>query len=131
MLNSALMGVDLAHIGSHEDFKAAQGNQGSKGSQDRVLQLMEQERIAFTDAVAKPRALLVGTPTMIADMLEDYFTAGACDGFTLQPSYMPGGLEDFVELVVPILQQRGRLRTEYPGSTLRETLGLPAREWVA
>ncbi|MBW6398118.1 LLM class flavin-dependent oxidoreductase [Roseomonas sp. HJA6] len=125
MLNSALMGVDLAHIGSHEDFKAAQGNQGSKGSQDRVLQLMEQERIAFTDAVAKPRALLVGTPTMIADMLEDYFTAGACDGFIISPTVHPRMFEEFGRLVVPELQRRGLFRKEYAGTTLRENLANP------
>lgn len=75
--------------------------------------------------------VFLGTPEQMADMMIAWRDAGACDGFTLQPSYMPGGLEDFVEQVVPLLQQRGRLRTEYPGSTLRETLGLPAREAVA
>lgn len=72
--------------------------------------------------------VFLGTPEQMAEMMIAWRDAGACDGFTLQPSYMPGGLEDFVEQVVPILQQRGRLRTEYPGSTLRETLGLAARE---
>ncbi|MPS68314.1 MAG: LLM class flavin-dependent oxidoreductase [Novosphingobium sp.] len=75
--------------------------------------------------------VFLGTPEQMADLMIAWRDAGACDGFTLQPSYMPGGLEDFVEQVVPLLQQRGRLRTEYPGSTLRETLGLPAREAVA
>jgi alkanesulfonate monooxygenase SsuD/methylene tetrahydromethanopterin reductase-like flavin-dependent oxidoreductase (luciferase family) len=75
--------------------------------------------------------VFLGTPDQMADMMIAWRDAGACDGFTLQPSYMPGGLEDFVEQVVPLLQQRGRLRTEYPGSTLRETLGLPVREPVA
>jgi len=125
MLNSALMGVDLARIGSHEEFRAAQGNQGSKGSQDRVLQLMEQERIAFTDAVAKPRDLLVGTPTMIADMLEDYFTAGACDGFIISPTIHPRMFEEFGRQVVPELQRRGLFRKEYAGATLRENLANP------
>jgi alkanesulfonate monooxygenase SsuD/methylene tetrahydromethanopterin reductase-like flavin-dependent oxidoreductase (luciferase family) len=74
--------------------------------------------------------VFLGTPEQMADMMIAWRDAGACDGFTLQPSYMPGGLEDFVEQVVPLLQLRGRLRTEYPGSTLRETLGLPAREPV-
>jgi hypothetical protein len=51
--------------------------------------------------------------------------AGACDGFTLQPAYMPGELEIFVDEVVPILQALGALRMNYPGVTLRETMGLP------
>lgn len=75
--------------------------------------------------------VFVGTPEQMADMIIEWRDAGACDGFTFQPSFMPGGLEDFVSQVVPILQARGRLRTEYPGSTLRETLGLSAREAVA
>ncbi|WP_226638503.1 LLM class flavin-dependent oxidoreductase [Novosphingobium profundi] len=72
--------------------------------------------------------VFIGTPEQMADMMIEWRDAGACDGFTLQPSYMPGGLEDFVEGVIPILQQKGRYRTEYPGTTLRSTLGLPAYE---
>lgn len=72
--------------------------------------------------------VFIGTPEQMADMMIEWRDAGACDGFTLQPSYMPGGLEDFVGEVVPILQQRGRYRTEYPGTTLRDTLGLSAFE---
>lgn len=70
--------------------------------------------------------VFIGTGEAMADMMIEWRDCGACDGFTLQPSYMPGGLEDFVEQVVPELQKRGRLRTEYPGHTLRESLGLPA-----
>ena len=65
-----------------------------------------------------------GTPEQLATKMIAWIDAGACDGFTLQPAYMPGELELFVDQVVPILQQRGRLRMEYPGTTLRATLGL-------
>jgi len=75
--------------------------------------------------------VFVGTGEQMAEMMIEWRDSGACDGFTLQPSYMPGGLQDFAEQVVPVLQKRGRLRTEYPGTTLRETLGLPARLRVA
>jgi alkanesulfonate monooxygenase SsuD/methylene tetrahydromethanopterin reductase-like flavin-dependent oxidoreductase (luciferase family) len=67
-----------------------------------------------------------GTPEMMADMMIAWIDAGACDGFTLQPAYMPGELELFVDQVVPILQERGRLRQDYPGTTLRASLGLSA-----
>ncbi|ODU82801.1 MAG: monooxygenase [Novosphingobium sp. SCN 63-17] len=70
-----------------------------------------------------------GTASQLANMMIQWVEAGACDGFTLQPAYMPGELEIFVEEVVPILQAAGALRTEYPGSTLRETMGLP--RWPA
>ncbi|HTJ57449.1 MAG TPA: nitrilotriacetate monooxygenase, partial [Devosiaceae bacterium] len=68
---------------------------------------------------------IVGTPKDIADDLEKWHRAGAADGFVLIPAWLPGGLEDFIEQVVPILQKRGLFRTAYEGSTLRENLGLP------
>jgi alkanesulfonate monooxygenase SsuD/methylene tetrahydromethanopterin reductase-like flavin-dependent oxidoreductase (luciferase family) len=50
---------------------------------------------------------------------------GAADGFNIMPAWFPGGFDDFAEHVVPLLQARGRARTEYQGTTLREHLGLP------
>ncbi|HWU01339.1 MAG TPA: LLM class flavin-dependent oxidoreductase [Novosphingobium sp.] len=69
--------------------------------------------------------VFIGTPAQMADMMIEWVNEGACDGFTLQPAYMPGELEIFVDQVVPILQAKGALRKEYPGTTLRETMGLP------
>jgi FMN-dependent oxidoreductase (nitrilotriacetate monooxygenase family) len=66
----------------------------------------------------------IGTPADIADVMQEWFEASACDGFNITPATLPGGGEDFVELVVPELQRRGLFRTEYEGSTLRENLGL-------
>ncbi|WP_198369945.1 NtaA/DmoA family FMN-dependent monooxygenase [Roseomonas rosulenta] len=125
MLNSALMGVDLSKVASPEEMRARQGNQGIVGSQDRVLQVMRAEGIAFQEAVAKPRALLVGTAQTIADTLEDYFTSGACDGFIVTPTVHPRMFEEFCRLVVPELQRRGLFRREYAGATLRENLARP------
>jgi N-acetyl-S-(2-succino)cysteine monooxygenase len=56
--------------------------------------------------------------------MEEWFLSRGVDGFLIQPPYLPGGLDDFVDLVIPELQQRGLFRTEYEGSTLRENLGL-------
>ncbi len=66
----------------------------------------------------------VGTPVMIADAMEEWFTTGAADGFNIQTPYLPGCAEEFVDLVVPELQRRGLFRTEYSGQTLQERLGL-------
>jgi len=66
-----------------------------------------------------------GTPVEIADALQSWFEAGACDGFNVLPLTFPKGLDDFVDLVIPELQRRGVFRTEYEGRTLRENLGLP------
>lgn len=63
-----------------------------------------------------------GTPEQMADMMSDWIAEGACDGFTLQPAYMPGELRLFIDEVVPLLQARGLLRTEYEGSTLRDRI---------
>lgn len=69
--------------------------------------------------------LLVGTPQRIADTMEAWVKAGACDGFTLLQPYYPKPLERFVDMVVPELQRRGLFRTDYAGTTLRDHLGLP------
>jgi FMN-dependent oxidoreductase (nitrilotriacetate monooxygenase family) len=65
-----------------------------------------------------------GTPMQIADQLEERFVGKAADGFNLMPATLPGGLQAFINLVLPELQRRGLFRTEYTGSTLREHLGL-------
>jgi len=67
--------------------------------------------------------LLVGTPAQIADELIAWFDNDAADGFMFTPHWLPGGLTDFVDLVVPELQARGVFRTAYEGGTLRETMG--------
>ena len=66
--------------------------------------------------------MFIGTPTQIADGMQEWFEQ-ACDGFVISATYVPGTYEDFVRLVVPELQRRGLHRREYPGSTLRDTLG--------
>ncbi len=68
---------------------------------------------------------IVGTPRQIADDMEEWFEGGAADGFNICPSHLPGGLQDFADLVVPELRRRGLFRTEYEFSTLRGNLGVP------
>ena len=67
----------------------------------------------------------IGTPGYVADVMEEWMEAGAADGFNITPACLPQGIDDFVAMVVPELQRRGRFRTEYEGATLRENLGLP------
>jgi FMN-dependent oxidoreductase (nitrilotriacetate monooxygenase family) len=68
----------------------------------------------------------IGTPADIADTMQEWFEAAACDGFNITPATLPGGGQDFVAMVIPELQRRGLFRTEYEGRTLRENLGLRA-----
>ncbi|GAB7055103.1 LLM class flavin-dependent oxidoreductase [Paenibacillus sp. YK5] len=73
----------------------------------------------------KGTKVFVGTPEQLADWMEAWYHDYGSDGFHIQPSVLPSGLEEFVEQVIPILQHRGLFRTEYTGKTLRDHLGLP------
>jgi alkanesulfonate monooxygenase SsuD/methylene tetrahydromethanopterin reductase-like flavin-dependent oxidoreductase (luciferase family) len=68
---------------------------------------------------------MIGTASAIADQMEQWLVEEGSDGFNVMFPYLPGGLDDFVEKVIPELQRRGLFRREYAGSTLREHLGLP------
>jgi len=81
-------------------------------------------QLAARVAGARGHKTIYGTPEQIADHLENWFVNNGCDGFNIMPPYLPGGLEEFVDHVIPILQQRGLFRTEYSGTTLRDHLGL-------
>ncbi|MFJ2016612.1 NtaA/DmoA family FMN-dependent monooxygenase [Streptomyces nodosus] len=70
------------------------------------------------------RQAFVGTPDTVARTIDDFVQADASDGFILVPHITPGGLDEFADKVVPLLQERGVFRTEYEGATLRDHLGL-------
>jgi alkanesulfonate monooxygenase SsuD/methylene tetrahydromethanopterin reductase-like flavin-dependent oxidoreductase (luciferase family) len=70
------------------------------------------------------RKTIKGTASQVADVMEHWFRAGACDGFMLQFHTLPSSLEAFVAGVVPELQRRGLFRLDYAGPTLRDHLGL-------
>ncbi|MFE9727063.1 NtaA/DmoA family FMN-dependent monooxygenase [Streptomyces sp. NPDC005794] len=75
------------------------------------------------------RQSFIGSPETVAAELEEFVTTDAADGFILVPHLTPGGLDDFVDRVVPLLQERGAFRSEYTGSTLRSHLGLAEPVW--
>jgi FMN-dependent oxidoreductase (nitrilotriacetate monooxygenase family) len=75
------------------------------------------------------RQTFVGSPSTVAATINDLVQADASDGFILVPHITPGGLDEFADTVVPLLQERGVFRTEYAGPTLRSHLGLPERAW--
>ena len=85
-------------------------------------------QVAMRVAGARGKSVVRGSPAQVADHMEQWFKEGGCDGFNLMPPFLPGSLDDFVELVLPILRQRGLFREEYEGTTLREHLGLPRPE---
>ncbi|MEV6262588.1 NtaA/DmoA family FMN-dependent monooxygenase [Streptomyces sp. NPDC051784] len=75
------------------------------------------------------RQSFIGTPARVAAELEAFVDTGAADGFILVPHLTPVGLDDFVDRVVPLLQERGSFRSEYTGTTLRSHLGLTEPVW--
>jgi alkanesulfonate monooxygenase SsuD/methylene tetrahydromethanopterin reductase-like flavin-dependent oxidoreductase (luciferase family) len=86
----------------------------------------EQKNLSIRDLIIEVtgRQNFIGTPERVADDLDRYVQTDACDGFILVPHLTPGGLDEFVDKVVPLLQDRGVLRTEYATTTLRGHLGL-------
>ncbi|MGW3978928.1 NtaA/DmoA family FMN-dependent monooxygenase [Streptomyces mirabilis] len=95
----------------------------------RALSRAKGLSIRQTVIEASGRQSFVGTPETVAAELDEFVTAGAADGFILVPHLTPGGLDEFVDRVVPLLQERGAFRTEYTGTTLRSHLGLPEPVW--
>jgi alkanesulfonate monooxygenase SsuD/methylene tetrahydromethanopterin reductase-like flavin-dependent oxidoreductase (luciferase family) len=130
-LLSEALNFDFATKGMDEPFTDAEiaGIEGMQTMRDRVLATGVKNPTVRDFMQITGRGLLsnawVGGPKEIADMLEEWFTAPACDGFVIGPTHQPGAFEDFVKYVVPELQRRGIYRKDYAGTTLRDHLGLP------
>lgn len=130
LLSNLFGGTDLS--GYDLDAPPPEFPQDTNGSKSRlklVRDLAERENLTLRQlyeriAGARGHWTVVGTPETIADQLQLWFENGAADGFNVMPPWLPGGLQEFIDLVVPVLQQRGLFRTEYEGNTLRENLGL-------
>ncbi|MER5193711.1 LLM class flavin-dependent oxidoreductase [Streptomyces sp. NPDC002755] len=99
----------------------------SKSRRDLLLKLAHDDELTIRQLARRfaVDSAVAGTPEQIADHIETWFHERAADGFNISFPYLPGPAEDFVDHVVPLLQRRGLLRTEYEGATLRENLGLP------
>ncbi|MGO4538055.1 LLM class flavin-dependent oxidoreductase [Paenibacillus sp. 2TAB19] len=103
------------------------GRNSFQSTTDKIKQIAKERSLTLRQvalSVATPRPVFIGTPEQVADRVQQWFEAGAADGFMVGSS-VPHGLEDFIEHVVPILQERGLFRTEYEEDTLRGNLGLP------
>jgi FMN-dependent oxidoreductase (nitrilotriacetate monooxygenase family) len=104
----------------------------SKSGRERVVELARRESLTVRQLAQRLGGYgglaFVGTPSTIADQMEEWLAGEGCDGFNVMFPYLPGGLDDVVDRVVPELQRRGLFRREYEGTTLRENLGLPRPE---
>ncbi len=101
----------------------------SKSGRQRAIDLARRENLTVRQLAQRlggySGLAMVGTPKTVADEMEEWLASEGSDGFTIMFPYLPGGLDDFVDRVVPELQQRGLFRRDYAGRTLRENLGLP------
>src|SRR5215469_11896913 len=138
-LLSEALNFDFARKGMDEPFTAQELAEmsGLQGIRDRVVAVKKDPTVRdFIRISGRGRVhnAIIGGPKEIADRLEEWFTAPACDGFVLSATHVPGTYEDFVQFVVPELQRRGLFRRDFTGTTLRENLKLavpPRGAWRA
>jgi FMN-dependent oxidoreductase (nitrilotriacetate monooxygenase family) len=103
--------------------------EGAKSRYTLIVELARREHLTVRQLIGRlgggrGHRTFAGTPEQVAATIEEWCTHGAADGFNVMPAVLPAGLELFAAHVVPILQRRGLMRTEYEGSTLREHYGL-------
>lgn len=122
--------LDLSGADLDGPLPPAPPTEGMKSRQTLIRQIADENNFTIRQlyqwvASARGHFTVIGTPAQIADTLEEWFTNEGADGFNILPPWLPTGLTDFVDLVIPELQRRGLFRTAYEGRTLRENLGLP------
>ncbi len=120
--NSTMVGADLGQHQTPQAVAAAQGNAGISGIDESLQRRAAAAGISYAASVRKPRSVMVGTPASVADQMQDLFEAGGCDGFTVWPTVSPIMFEEFGRLLVPELQRRGLVQTQYAPGTLRDKL---------
>jgi alkanesulfonate monooxygenase SsuD/methylene tetrahydromethanopterin reductase-like flavin-dependent oxidoreductase (luciferase family) len=128
-LSVALGHVDLTNVDLDGPLPEIPETNASKGSRQKIIDVARDRQLSVRQlcqyvAGSYGSLELIGTASSIADQMQEWLTSEACDGFNVLFPHLPGGLDDFVDQVVPELQRRGLFRREYAGSTLRENLGL-------
>ena len=108
---------------------------GWESATDRIKKVSREEGLTLRQMALRsttPKSPFIGTPEQEADTMQAWFEAGAADGFLMPASVLPQGFNDFVDLVLPVLKDRGLFRTEYEHDTLRGNLGLakPANRYT-
>lgn len=126
---SVWLGVDASGFDPDAPLPELPKTNASQSGQERLVALAKRENLTVRQLAARVGGYgglaFVGTPKTIADGMEEWLTGYGSDGFNIMFPYLPEGLDDFVDKVVPELQRRGIFRREYEGWTLRENLGLP------
>lgn len=129
---STRIGFDLRGYPLDGPLPELPKNDRAASRADVVVAMAKRENLTIRQlyerfAGARGHLDVVGTPVQVADRMQEWMEAEAADGFNVILPYFPGGLNDFVDLVIPELQRRGIYRTEYESTTLRGNLGLGAQ----
>ncbi|QLE39340.1 LLM class flavin-dependent oxidoreductase [Nostoc sp. C052] len=126
-LNGAL-GYDVSSFDPDGPLPEIPQTNAGQSSRERVVAVAQREKLTIRQLAQRVGSYgglaFVGTPQTIADDMEQWLTEEGSDGFNIMFPYLPEGLNDFIDKVIPELQQRGIFRKEYEGNTLRENLGL-------
>jgi FMN-dependent oxidoreductase (nitrilotriacetate monooxygenase family) len=114
---------------SPDDFPDTATVDAARSRTEVIVGLVKRERPTLRKLLAKLAGarghfVCAGTPEQVADLMQDWFDDGTCDGFNLMPPVLPQMLDVFIAEVVPILQRRGLFRMAYEGTTLREHFGV-------
>ena len=125
---SGALGHDASGFDPDGPLPEIPESNASRSARQRVIDLARRENLTVRQLAQRVGSYsglaFVGTPATIADGMEEWLAGEGSDGFNVMFPYLPGGLDDFVERVVPELQRRGIFRRAYEGATLRENLGL-------
>lgn len=137
-ISNQLVGADLSGLDMDEPIpverllpieEAAKSPMLNASRYPNLYRIVVDERPTLRELIrtrtkSQAHQLLRGTAVSIADRMQEWYDRHACDGFTIIPPYMPDALDRVCDKLIPELQERGIFRTEYPGGTLRDTLGL-------
>ncbi|MDB5637238.1 MAG: monooxygenase, partial [Bradyrhizobium sp.] len=126
---SVILGTDASGFDPDGQLPPIPETNASKSGRQRLVDLAARDKLTVRQLAQRVGGYgglsFVGTPALIADQMEEWLTSYGSDGFNIMFPFLPAGLDDFVDKVVPELQRRGIFRNEYEGKTLRENLGLP------
>jgi len=129
---SIALGHDASRFDPDAPLPEIPESNASQSGRQRAIELARRENLTVRQLAQRlggySGLAMVGTPAMIADQMEEWLVSRGSDGFNVMFPYLPAGLDDFVDRVVPELQRRGIFRREYEGKTLRENMGLPRPE---
>lgn len=125
---SVALGVDARQFDLDAPLPEIPETEGGKSGRERAITMARRENLTVRELAQRLGGYgglaLVGTAATIADEMERWLDGRGCDGFNIMFPFVPAGLDEFCDQVVPELQRRGLFRTEYEGTTLREHLGL-------